>query len=86
MTKFDPRQHRPLWIEDSGLSTAEIRDAVKPALAVLEAAGVTPEEAHAEFCALVEAGDEDAIYTSAWSRAEMAITADLPESAVMALG
>jgi hypothetical protein len=86
MSKFNPREHRPLWLEDSGLNTSQISDAIEPAARLLEEAGVTPEEAHAEMIALLEAGNDDGLYECAWSRAERAITADRPESAVMALG
>ncbi len=85
MSKFNPREHRPLWLEDSGLTTSEIEEAVAPAAALLEAEGLTPEEAHAEMLALIEL-DDDAARDCAWFRAEREITANLRESAVMALG
>lgn len=87
MSKFDPRKDRPLWIEDSGLSTAEIEEALEPAMKVLEAAGLTPEQAHAQYMELVEAGDQEAIHASIWAAAERAIPDELfPPGAHMALG
>ena len=77
---------RQLWLEDSGLSAAEIADAVQPAYAVLTAAGMSPQQAYSEYMELVDAGDQDRIYNSTWARAERSITADLRASAVMTLG
>lgn len=80
---------RQLWLEDSGLRTdLAIKEALTPAYDLLRAAGVTPSEAHAEMIALLDAGDQDAIYDCLWMRAERAVMAatDLPEAAVMALG
>lgn len=76
---------RGLWIEDSGLNTAEIKEAIDPAYAVLAEAGLTPEQAHAQFIAALDVFSEDAIHETAWARAERAITANMRESAVMAL-
>lgn len=87
MSKFNPRTDRPLWLEDSGLSTDEIAAAVEPAMAVLEAAGLLPEEAFEQYLALIEAGDQDRIHASAWSQAERAIPSEvLTERAHMVLG
>jgi hypothetical protein len=76
---------RGLWLEDSGLNTAEIKEALEPAYAVLAESALTPEQAHAQYIEALDVFSEDSIHETAWARAERAITAEMRESAVMAL-
>lgn len=82
---------RGVWLHDSGLSDADIRNAVAPALAVIREAGITPTEAFdahldaLERDPLTDLCNSDEVRNSVWSRAEAAITAPMRESAVMVL-
>lgn len=62
-----------LWIENTDLPKSEIEEATTPAWEVLTKAGVRPEQAHAEYTALVEAGDHEAIEDCLWRKAERAL-------------
>ena len=78
---------RGLWIEDSELTTAEIETALVPAYAVIEAAGLSPEQAHAQMLNLLETDStpkQDQLYACAWMSAERAL-GNVGEHAVLAL-
>ncbi len=82
---------RGVTLHDSGLTDAEIREAVAPAMAVFRAAGITATQAYDTHIAALKCDpmigfrNSDDVYNSVWAQAEHAITADLRESAVMAL-
>lgn len=80
---------RRLWINDSNLTTAEIKAALEPAYAVLAEFNMTPEQAHSHLAEILDypPSVQAALlaYESPWMTAERAITAPMRESATMVL-
>lgn len=86
-------QQSSLWINDGGFSTAEIEAGRSAALAVLEAAGFTTDEAHTASLAAADGQPFNVAALDAWEEAELAAIAAaaegwarLPEGACLVLG
>lgn len=59
-----------LWIEDSGLSDTEIRQACAPAQAAIHAAGVSVEEAYQASRLECDGQSFDSVALAAWREAD----------------